>query len=671
MEPYLSVVVTTRNDDHGRNPRGRFQAFINCLTAQCQRVGLPAELIVVEWNPPADRPPLRDALRWPANSLLETRIIQVPAELHGTLKHAEALPLFQMIAKNVGIRRARGAFVLSTNIDILLSNALMDAIAERKLEQGVMYRVDRRDVEADVPVDGSLDEQLDYCRSHQLRTNSRLGTYPVTCDGAPGLWPDDIADATSGIHLGEGWHMREGVAGEPYRWVSERAEVTLEPSATTRFLNVEVESNPYVVGSNVEFSVTDTLGGQLLAPMRLSNIFFDASTVQVTVSPATVQRQLTFHGRSVDGRDWLPPGEDRDGLVYRVRRLFWDAELSRPRYALEGWRLCHGSGAMVTPTPAGLSVITSQKNLLYAIEYGPIVAPVTDTFRFWITLSIADGGVIVQALDAARASFLPITRRFFRVGGDRTVCEISLDLAAGQAFTLVISNARLDGDRASHFVLHEFHGSLPDQSVFVADAPAPPRSPWARLKSAIKARLRRGPVTEQSTGEQTLPVSVTPEPATATATPPTPANPLQAFLVTNRPERLHLNACGDFQLMSREDWFALGGYAEFEMYSMNIDGLLGHTAQYAGIREHIFEPQACVFHIEHEAGSGWTPEGETKLRKRIEERGIGWLDHSVVSMLASVMKSVGRPLVFNGANWGFAQHHLPEVVPSGNAISTN
>jgi len=40
-------------------------------------------------------------------------------------------------------------------------------------------------------------------------------------------------------------------------------------------------------------------------------------------------------------------------------------------------------------------------------------------------------------------------------------------------------------------------------------------------------------------------------------------------------------------------------------------------------------------------------------------------------MLASVMKSVGRPLVFNGANWGFAQHHLPEVVPSGNAISTN
>src|SRR4051794_23666112 len=229
MQPYLSVVVTTRNDDHGRNPRGRFQAFINCLTAQCQRVDLPAELIVVEWNPPGDRPPLREVLKWPVDPLLETRIIQVPAELHRTLKHADALPLFQMIAKNVGIRRARGEFVLSTNIDILLSNALMDVIAERKLQRGVMYRVDRRDVEADVPVDGSLDEQLNYCRTHQLRTNARLGTYPVTATGEPALSPDDIVDAASGIHLGEGWHTREGVAGAPYRWVGERAELTIEP----------------------------------------------------------------------------------------------------------------------------------------------------------------------------------------------------------------------------------------------------------------------------------------------------------------------------------------------------------------------------------------------------------------------------------------------------------
>src|SRR5205814_937936 len=171
--PYLSVVVTMRNDGHGGNPLQRFQAFVNCLTAQCRRVNLPAELIVVEWNPPDDRPPLRDALRWPLDSPCEIRIIQVPAQLHRTLKHPEAFPLYQMIGKNVGIRRARGEFVLSTNADILLSNEVAEAIASRTLKPGVMYRVDRHDVDPDVPVDGTLDELMEYCRTHQIRKHTR------------------------------------------------------------------------------------------------------------------------------------------------------------------------------------------------------------------------------------------------------------------------------------------------------------------------------------------------------------------------------------------------------------------------------------------------------------------------------------------------------------------
>ena len=48
----------------------------------------------------------------------------MPSELHARYPHGDALPLYQMIAKNVGIRRARGQFVLATNIDILFSNEL-------------------------------------------------------------------------------------------------------------------------------------------------------------------------------------------------------------------------------------------------------------------------------------------------------------------------------------------------------------------------------------------------------------------------------------------------------------------------------------------------------------------------------------------------------------------
>ena len=42
--PYLSVVVTTRNDDHGGDPLKRLQAFINTLAAQCRRTRSLAQL---------------------------------------------------------------------------------------------------------------------------------------------------------------------------------------------------------------------------------------------------------------------------------------------------------------------------------------------------------------------------------------------------------------------------------------------------------------------------------------------------------------------------------------------------------------------------------------------------------------------------------------------------
>src|SRR5204863_188313 len=133
-----------------------------------------SELILVEWNPPAGKPGLVTALRWPSNTgPCQVRIIQVPPELHRRYRHAEALPLYQMIAKNVGIRRARGQFILATNIDILFSSELAAFLAERKLERGRMYRIDRHDAMSGVPVDASIEDQLGYCRSHLIRVNTR------------------------------------------------------------------------------------------------------------------------------------------------------------------------------------------------------------------------------------------------------------------------------------------------------------------------------------------------------------------------------------------------------------------------------------------------------------------------------------------------------------------
>ena len=146
--PKLSVVATTRNDDHGGNQLARTQLFIEGLAEQSNRFELPVELVLVEWNPPPGRPPLAEALRWPRSDWFEPNIVVVPPEVHGKLPHAKGLPLFQMIAKNVGIRRAQAPLVLATNIDILFSDDLVKAFHDLKAD--TMYRVDRRDIVADL-----------------------------------------------------------------------------------------------------------------------------------------------------------------------------------------------------------------------------------------------------------------------------------------------------------------------------------------------------------------------------------------------------------------------------------------------------------------------------------------------------------------------------------------
>ncbi|MGA7933671.1 MAG: hypothetical protein WCA35_09005, partial [Kovacikia sp.] len=210
--PYLSVVATARNDNHGGNMLRRLQIFINGLIEQSRRYQLETELILVEWNPPLDRPRLSEVLSWQNhNSPCVIRIIEVPPAVHQQFNHAAGLPLFQMIAKNVGIRRAQGEFVLATNIDLLFSDELFGFLASRQLEPGKMYRVDRYDACSDVPLEASLDQQLDYCKHNLLRINRRdhmevvkvedvggveeVAEQPIPMPPASSSWQDRIPDA--------------------------------------------------------------------------------------------------------------------------------------------------------------------------------------------------------------------------------------------------------------------------------------------------------------------------------------------------------------------------------------------------------------------------------------------------------------------------------------------
>lgn len=178
-DPYLSVVAVSRNDNHGGRLTYRMQKFVDGFITQCKRHNVHAELILVEWNPPEDRPFLNKALKYPKDlGPCSIRIVQVPPELHQKYAHANSLPLFQMIGKNVGIRRAKGKFILATNIDILFSDALFKTFKKKKLKEGVIYRCDRLDIPAVLPETDDYDEILKFCKNEFFLINRRGTSLP-------------------------------------------------------------------------------------------------------------------------------------------------------------------------------------------------------------------------------------------------------------------------------------------------------------------------------------------------------------------------------------------------------------------------------------------------------------------------------------------------------------
>ena len=131
----------------------------------------------MEWNPPADRLPLAEALDWPLSQHLSVRIVHVPKAVHDTFPHSHLINLHQMIGKNVGIRRARSPFVLATNADVLIDDATVRYLRDRLMPDNFI-RVDRFDIPN--RLDGmSPDQALRFARKSATHIYSRFGVFDV------------------------------------------------------------------------------------------------------------------------------------------------------------------------------------------------------------------------------------------------------------------------------------------------------------------------------------------------------------------------------------------------------------------------------------------------------------------------------------------------------------
>jgi hypothetical protein len=181
MKPYLSFVIAARNDDYGGNFLHRMQVFVNVLFWLWERHNLDAELVVVEWNPPKDKPRLKDAIVWPKYLRPATvRIIEVPEDVHRRLPNSDRMPMFEYIAKNVGVRRALGEYVLVTNPDIIFSDSLIKYLSNYILSTHCFYRVDRYDIGKNIPLNIPPDKQLEFCAKHVIQIHRADGSIPAT-----------------------------------------------------------------------------------------------------------------------------------------------------------------------------------------------------------------------------------------------------------------------------------------------------------------------------------------------------------------------------------------------------------------------------------------------------------------------------------------------------------
>ena len=173
--PALSIVVTSRNDDYGGPYTDR---ILKPLQFNCDRLtehGVPFEVILVEWDPVRGRKRLSELLppELPHLPPSAFRRIVVASQYQAALTQNPRVRYLEYLAKNVGIRRAAGTFVLTTNGDIMLGREVVGALAGGRLAPRIVYRAPRYDVKLGIDQTGLDWDALEDPANHDRRPTLR------------------------------------------------------------------------------------------------------------------------------------------------------------------------------------------------------------------------------------------------------------------------------------------------------------------------------------------------------------------------------------------------------------------------------------------------------------------------------------------------------------------
>lgn len=153
----LSFVVTGRNDNYD----GNFDDRLAVALTKNIRSFPEAEFIFVEWNPYMNRELTSHKLQ----KIFDKRVkyFVVHPKYHN--KYCTIDGFLEYPAKNVGIRRAAGAFIGCINSDIVFCPDLVDKL-KGELKNNILYRATRIDIKPD-----NLDISFPLRNDIKLETN--------------------------------------------------------------------------------------------------------------------------------------------------------------------------------------------------------------------------------------------------------------------------------------------------------------------------------------------------------------------------------------------------------------------------------------------------------------------------------------------------------------------
>jgi hypothetical protein len=145
--PYLSIILTGCNDHSGGDFTARLFAATSFNHRLLAAAGVDYELVFVEWRPVPGQDLLGDLLRSELPEVASRlTTYEVDERYHAALSQNPRLQFLEFIAKNVGIRRAGGSYILVTNTDIYFSSDVVNVIGRRMLRPMVVYRAARVDL---------------------------------------------------------------------------------------------------------------------------------------------------------------------------------------------------------------------------------------------------------------------------------------------------------------------------------------------------------------------------------------------------------------------------------------------------------------------------------------------------------------------------------------------